>query len=370
MNHIKIPYENLKRVNEIYFTDLEWRSKNVIDSGWYILGENVREFENEFSQVNNIEYCIGVASGLDALVLGMAVFDFPKGAKILVPSNAYIACVLAVIQAGFTPVLVEPNYDTCNIDVSGLNQKYSNDCVAILAVHMYGRMCPMLEIMQFAKNKNLKVIEDCAQSHFAEIQGNKAGTFGDIGAFSFYPTKNLGALGDAGAIICKSEEVYLKIQALRNYGSHRKYHNNYIGWNSRLDEIQASFLRLKLPDYMTVIQKKRELASIYLDQLSLLPEIKLPKSEGTNHVWHIFNIRIAKRSELKIYLEKRGIGTEIHYPITPSNQEGYKILFENEEYPIASRIHEETLSLPISVWLNDLEVKYICAEIRNFFLKL
>jgi dTDP-4-amino-4,6-dideoxygalactose transaminase len=367
MNHIKIPYENLKRVNEKYFKDLELQSKNVIENGWYILGENVREFENEFAEVNNIEYCVGVASGLDALVISLAVFDFPKGAKILVPSNAYIACVLAVIQAGFTPVLVEPNYDTCNIDVSGLKNKYSNDCVAILAVHMYGRMCPMPEIMIFAKNNNLKVIEDCAQSHFAEIQGKKAGTYGDIGAFSFYPTKNLGALGDAGAIICDSEEVYLKIQALRNYGSHKKYHNKYIGWNSRLDEIQASFLRLKLSDYKMVIQKKRELASIYLDELNGITEVKLPQTEGVNHVWHIFNIRCEQRDELKIFLEKHGVGTEIHYPITPSKQDGYAHLFANQIYPISERIHSETLSLPISTFLQKEDVEEIASIIKIFY---
>jgi dTDP-4-amino-4,6-dideoxygalactose transaminase len=368
MSHIKIPYENLKLVNEKYFKELAFRSKSVIESGWYILGENVREFEKEFASVNNIDFCVGVASGLDALVLGLAVFDFPKGSKVLVPSNAYIACVLAVIQAGLTPVLVEPNEVTCNLDNSGLIEKYTKDCVAILAVHMYGRMCPMPEIMNFAKDNNLKVIEDCAQSHFAEIQGEKAGTFGDIGAFSFYPTKNLGALGDAGAIICKSEKVYLKIQGLRNYGSHKKYNNKYIGWNSRLDEIQASFLRLKLRDYKMVIQKKRDLATIYLDQLIGITEIKLPLTEGTNHVWHIFNIRVEKRFELKKFLEEKGIGTEIHYPISPSNQEGYKEFFANGEYPIACRIHEETLSLPISIWLSEGEVKYICSVISDFFV--
>lgn len=367
MNHIKIPYENLKRVNEKYFKDLELHSKKVVESGWYILGENVREFENEFAQVNNIEFCIGVASGLDALVLGLAVFDFPKGAKILVPSNAYIACVLAVIQAGLTPVLVEPNYDTCNIDVPGLEHKYSHDCVAILTVHMYGRMCPMPEIMQFAKNNNLKVIEDCAQSHFAEIQGKKAGTYGDIGAFSFYPTKNLGALGDSGAILCKSDILFKKIQALRNYGSSKKYYNKYIGLNSRLDEIQAAFLNVKLKDIEFVLDKKREIAAIYLEKLACIPNLILPIADGKNHVWHIFNLRCTKRDELKEFLMKNGIGTEIHYPVAPSEQEGYIYLFKNENFPISRKIHNETLSLPISTWLEESEVNYICETIKLFF---
>jgi dTDP-4-amino-4,6-dideoxygalactose transaminase len=370
MSHINIPYEDLKRVNEKYFKELTFRSKSVIESGWYILGENVREFEKEFAAVNNIDFCVGVASGLDALVLGLAVFDFPKGGKVLVPSNAYIACILAVIQAGLTPVLVEPNVDTCNMDVYGLKNRYTDDCVAILAVHMYGRICPMTEIMEFAKINKLKVIEDCAQSHFAQIHGKKAGTFGDIGAFSFYPTKNLGALGDAGAIVCSSEEVYLKLQALRNYGSNKKYYNKYIGWNSRLDEIQATFLRLKLPDYKLVLEKKREIANTYLNELAIISQIKLPKTEGENHVWHIFNIRCEKRNELKQYLYEMGIGTEIHYPIAPGNQEGYCELFLDREFPIANKIHNETLSLPISIWIEKYQVDFIIETIQDFYSKI
>jgi dTDP-4-amino-4,6-dideoxygalactose transaminase len=367
MTPIKIPYEDLKLVNEKYFSELNLIADNVIKSGWYVLGRNVACFEEEFAIVNGTKFCVGVASGLDALVLGLAVFNFPRGSKVLVPSNAYIACILAVVQAGLEPVLVEPDEETCNIDILGLEKRYSRDCVAIVAVHMYGKMCPMPEIMKFAKMNGLKVVEDCAQSHFAEVNGVKAGGYGDIGAFSFYPTKNLGAFGDAGAMVTSCEDLYTRLIALRNYGSHKKYYNNYIGWNSRLDEMQASFLRLKLLDYRFVIQRKRELAKIYLEELKDISQIRLPKHEKYDHVWHIFNIRCENRDSLKRFLEMHGIGTEIHYPISPNNQKAYRGLFLNDVFPISEKIHRETLSLPISIWLEYDQQTEIIASIRKFF---
>ncbi len=367
MRNIEIPYEDLKKVNEPYLSLLLESSKEVVSSGWYILGNNVKKFENDFSKVNNSKFCIGVASGLDALILGLSVFDFPKGSKVLVPSNTYIASILAIVRAGLTPVLVEPNIETCNIDLEGLLKEYDSSCVAILPVHMYGRMCPMIEIMKFAKEKKLKVIEDCAQSHFAELNGVKAGNFGDIGAFSFYPTKNLGALGDAGAIICKDEDIFKKLLALRNYGSHEKYSNMYIGWNSRLDEIQAAFLSVKLTNYQKVIEKKIELSNIYFELLSEIKDVILPKTAGKEHVWHIFNIRTNRRDELKKHLLKNGVGTEIHYPIPPSEQIGYMKLFNDKKFHIALKMHKETLSLPISVYMEDFHVKQICSLIKTFF---
>jgi dTDP-4-amino-4,6-dideoxygalactose transaminase len=369
MNRIKVPYEDLKKVNEPYFKLLEQESNQVISSGWYVLGSNVKQFEKEFARVNNSNFCIGVASGLDALIIGLSVFDFPKGSKVLVPSNTYIASIIAVMRAGLTPVLVEPNIETCNIDKNGLIKEYDSDCVAILPVHMYGRLCPMVEILEFAKEKRLKVIEDCAQSHFAEIEGLNAGNFGDIGAFSFYPTKNLGALGDAGAIVCKNQEIYNKIKALRNYGSHEKYFNKYIGWNSRLDEIQAAFLNVKLKDFNKVISRKKEISSIYLKELGGIKALTLPKYSNNDHVWHIFNIRTNKRDELKEYLRQNGVITEIHYPIAPAEQEAFSKLFKQKKYPIAKKIHREILSLPISVFLEDSQVMYVCRLICSFFNK-
>jgi dTDP-4-amino-4,6-dideoxygalactose transaminase len=222
-------------------------------------------------------------------------------------------------------------------------------------------------IVDFARQKSIRIIEDCAQSHFAESNGIKAGNFGDIGAFSFYPTKNLGALGDAGAIVCKDEQIFQKLKALRNYGSEVKYFNKYIGWNSRLDEIQAAFLRVKLKDVEYITNRKRQIADIYLSELANIEGIKLPIESGVEHVWHIFNIRTIKRKELRDFLSDSGIGTEVHYPVAPCNQTAYKSFFEDKDYPVAIRIHNETLSLPISVWLTDLEIKFICDKIREFY---
>ncbi len=367
MSHIKVPYEDLSKINEPYLKLLEEASSEIIREGWYILGKNVKMFEQSFSTINNVNFCVGVASGLDAIILGLSVFNFPENSKVLVPSNAYIACILGIIRAGLTPVLVEPDIATYNINSETLNNYYTEDCVAILAVHMYGRLCPMNEIMEFAKSKKLKVIEDCAQSHFAQINGIMAGSFGDVGAFSFYPTKNLGALGDAGALICKEESIYEKLIALRNYGSHKKYENRYLGWNSRLDEIQAAFLNIKIKDYEKVIKKKRDFAQIYFDKLSKINNIQLPLPAIEEHVWHIFNILIEDRNELKKYLSEKGINTEIHYPISPSNQDGYKHLFNNENFPITDKIHRNTLSLPISTCLNENQIEYVCEQIQSFF---
>jgi dTDP-4-amino-4,6-dideoxygalactose transaminase len=369
MKNIEIPYENLKKVNEPYFEEFSKVSKEVIENGWYVLGSNVSTFEQKFAELHNTNFCIGVASGLDALILGLAVFDFPKGSKVLVPSNTYIASILAILRADLIPILIEPNEHTYNIDLAGLTNGYTSDCVAILAVHLYGRLCPMVEISLFAKEKGLKIIEDCAQSHFAELNGVKAGTFGDIGAFSFYPTKNLGALGDAGAIICKDVVIYEKLKALRNYGSELKYYNKFIGWNSRLDEIQAAFLNIKLKDTKRVIGHKRNLATIYLKELAVVSDLILPQTANENNVWHIFNILSSKRDELKKILLINGIATEIHYPVSPNNQEGYQKLFLKKKYPISEKIHSSTLSLPISTCHNEEDVYFVCKKIIEFYSK-
>ena len=366
MNPIQIPYENLKQVNEPYTHALMGAADYVVSSGWYILGNQVQNFEQAFSSVHGCSVCLGGASGVDALVMGLEVFDFPKGKKVLVPSNTYIASILAIVKAGLQPVLVEPDFETYNMSIEGLEQKYDSDCVAILPVHLYGRLCPMEEIVSFAQQKGLKIIEDCAQAHFASTKGSLAGTFGDIGAFSFYPTKNLGALGDAGAILCKDEAVFNKLRAIRNYGSHQKYYNKYIGWNSRLDEIQASFLLVKLGGREGVIAHKRKLASLYLELLSKQNQIILPKAAGEDHVWHIFNILVDDREALRSFLLQRGIGTEIHYPLAPHQQEGYHSFFQGEQYPVAEMIHLKTLSLPISTCHDESDIRKVATEILNY----
>jgi dTDP-4-amino-4,6-dideoxygalactose transaminase len=364
MNAKLIPYEDLKKVNAPYFDCLAEASRKVIEGGWYILGKAVESFEQEFSALHGGYHCLGVASGLDALILGLAAFNFPKGSKVLVPSNTYIASILSIIRADLVPVLVEPDPQTYNLTVAGLKERYDQDCVAILPVHLYGRLNPMPEIVAFAKEHNLKVIEDCAQSHFAEIDGVKSGMFGDIGAFSFYPTKNLGALGDAGAIICKDNDLYLKLKALRNYGSEKKYFNEYIGWNSRLDEIQASFLSVKLRDFQKVIDHKRNLAKIYFDELGAMPSLTLPAPAGKDHVWHIFNILLQNRDAIKEQLAHRGIQTEIHYPLAPNLQEGYRSILAGN-YPISKKIHRETLSLPLSVCHSEDDIRWVSQNLKE-----
>lgn len=367
MKSINVPYEDLRKVNSKYINSLIQVSTDVITSGWYILGNQVAKFEEEFAKINNSKFCIGVASGLDALVLGLEVFDFPIGKKVLIPSNAYIASILAVIKAGLVPVLVEPVLGKYTISILELENAYDSDCVAIMPVHLYGRLSPMVEIVEFAKSKNLKIIEDCAQSHFAKLNGIFAGNFGEIGAFSFYPTKNLGALGDAGAIVCNDENLYFKLKALRNYGSEKKYHNKYIGLNSRLDEIQAAFLNIKLNDYQEVIFIKRTFANKYLNEILPNKYLRLPDSAEEDHVWHIFNILTPFRDELKAFLLEEGIVTEVHYPVAPQNQDGYVHLFKNAVFPISELIHAQTLSLPISSSLGYTDVDYVIHMINNFF---
>jgi len=362
MNPIQIPYEDLKSVNAPYFEGLVASAKECIEGGWYVLGDFVKEFEDKFGAIHNNCYCIGVASGLDALILGLSVYGFPKGSKVLLPSNTYIASILAVLRADLIPILVEPDPFTYNITAEGLEKNWDSSCVAVLPVHLYGRMCPMNEIMEFAQIKNLKVIEDCAQSHFAQIGNKKSGTIGDIGAFSFYPTKNLGALGDAGAILCKDQEIYMRLLALRNYGSHQKYHNKYIGWNSRLDEMQAGFLLSKLNDFQTVVEHKRKLALAYIENLNSSEKIQIPLNAMENHVWHIFNILVHNRDIIRNRLLRAGIGTEIHYPIPPHHQEGYKFVFSGS-YPISERIHRNTLSLPISTCHTEDDILMVVEEL-------
>lgn len=365
-----IPYEDLKALNFIYNKELSSVSDEVINSGWYILGRYLSEFESNFALKNNSNYCLGVASGLDALILGLSVFDFPKNSKVLVPSNTYIASILAIIKAGLVPVLVEPDEFTFNLTRDNLEEKYTKDCVAILAVHLYGKISPMDEIISFATENNLKVIEDCAQSHFASLNNRFAGTLGDIGAFSFYPTKILGCLGDGGAILCKDESIFIKLKALRNYGSQKKYHNKLIGYNSRLDEIQAAFLNCKLTFVDELIEHKRVLANLYFKLLNDVANIQMPlQSNEEENVWHIFNILTPERDNLAQYLSQFGIGTEVHYPIPPHKQEGYSHLFNNENYPISEKIHNQTLSLPISLIHTPDDIVFVCDKIKSFFTR-
>jgi len=360
-----IEYENLGKVNEKLFDKYQKSFDKFIKSGWYILGTQVSQFENEFASFCGVNHCVGVASGLDALILAIDAFDFPEGSEIIVPSNTYIATILAIVRNGFKPVLVEPNIKTYNIDSNKLEEKINKDTKAILVVHLYGKPCEMDTICNLAKKYDLKIIEDCAQAHGSMYKDKKVGSFG-IGCFSFYPTKNLGALGDGGAITCNDEIYMQKIKSLRNYGSAKKYYNDDLGYNSRLDEVQAGFLSIKLNILDDITNHKRKLARIYLDTLDD-EFIKPIENKDFFDVYHIFNIRHKKRDKLKEYLLKHGIKTEIHYPLAPVEQKAMH-KFISGSYPISEEIHKTTLSLPISYYHTQEDVKKI-VNIMNGWLK-
>lgn len=361
-----IKYENLSLVNRQFEHDFKVKFNKFLEKGWYVLGSEVECFEKSFAEYNGSKFCVGVANGLDAIELGLLALDFPENSEIIVPSNTYIATILAIINAGHIPILVEPDIHTYNLDPTKIEEKISSKTKAILVVHLYGNTCDMANIKSVANKFNLEIIEDCAQSHGAKYDNIKTGNFGRIGAFSFYPTKNLGALGDAGAIVTSDESLYLKLKALRNYGSDKKYFNKYIGKNSRIDEVQAAFLNVKLPYLDIINQHKCMIAEIYNAGISN-SVVKPFKLENTTSVYHIYNIRTDKRDELKSYLLARGVNTEIHYPVSPSNQEGYNHLFCDQSFPISQMIHETTLSLPISYSTTSEEAIIVVELINKFF---
>ena len=358
-----IEYENLGKVNEKLFTKYQEKFDEILKSGWYILGKNVSDFEKDFAAFCSTNYCIGLASGLDALILAIDAFNFPKNSEIIVPSNTYIATILAILRNGFKPVMVEPDIRTYNIDPAKIEAKITTKTKAILPVHLYGKSCDMDPIMAIATKYQLEVIEDCAQAHGALYKGQKIGSFG-IGCFSFYPTKNLGALGDAGAITTNSKDFADKIFSLRNYGSSKKYYNDMIGYNSRLDEIQASLLSAKLEVLDDITNHKRKLAALYhanLDDRFIKPVV----DKDYFDVYHIYNIRYQKRDELRAYLLENGIKTEIHYPLAPHKQKAMKGILDGS-YPISEEIHETTLSLPISYFHTVENIKEIIRFMNNF----
>ena len=358
-----IEYENLSRVNKKLFKNYENSFNNFLKSGWYILGSQVKNFEDEFARFCNTKSCVGVASGLDALILAIDAFKFSKGSEIIVPANTYIASILAIIRNGFKPILVEPDITTYNIDCNKIEEKITKNTKAILVVHLYGKSCEMDAITSIAKKYDLKIFEDASQAHGAKYKGKMVGSFG-VGCFSFYPTKNLGALGDAGAITTDDKYLEEKFKSLRNYGSSIKYYNNDLGYNSRLDEIQAGFLSAKLKMLDDITNHKRKLARVYIENLSD-KFIKPIVNKDYFDVYHIFNIRCDKRNELKNYLLENEIKTEIHYPVAPHKQKAMKGLMEGE-YPISEEIHNSTLSLPISYFHTVEDVLKICKVMNGW----
>ncbi len=335
-----------------------------LDKGWFILGDKVKTFEQQFADYCGAGHCAGLASGLDALVLALRYFDFPEGAEVIVPSNTYIATILAIYNNGLVPVLVEPDINTYNIDPLKIEASITPKTCAIMVVHLYGKCCDMDAVMKIAEKHDLKVIEDCAQAHGATFKNKQAGTFGDFGAFSFYPTKNLGALGDGGALVANDNMVIDKIKALRNYGCHEKYYNNYIGINSRLDEIQAGFLSVKLPFLNEINAHKQKLAGMYQEGLKT-DFIKPVLHPDFKDVYHIYTVRHPERDRLREHLLKHDIKTEIHYPVPPHQQKALKNKLKGN-YPIAELIHQTTLSLPVSYCHTETEIEKVIDVMNKF----
>jgi dTDP-4-amino-4,6-dideoxygalactose transaminase len=360
-----IEFENLAKLNKPFFDEYKASFASALEKGWFILGENVKKFEEEFASFCVQKHCIGVASGLDALILSLKSFKFEEGDEIIVPSNTFIATILAILQNGLKPILVEPNLETYNIDPKKIEEKITKKTKAIIVVHLYGMVCEMDPIMEICKKYNLKLIEDCAQAHGAKYKNKVAGSFGDASAFSFYPTKNLGCLGDGGAVVCDDEKIASEVKILRNYGSKVRYYNEEIGFNSRLDEIQAGFLSIKLKKLNEISEHKNKLAKIYFENIK--NDCILPiRHDDFYHVFHIFNIRHEKRDELKEFLLKNDVKTDIHYPVAPCDQAALKGLFDSNDCKIAKKIHDTTLSLPISYFHSEEDVFKVSQIINKF----
>jgi len=364
-----IPFLDLKKINQQYREELIGAATNVIDSGWYVQGAQVEAFEREFSDYCGVKHCIGVANGLDALILIFRAYKelgrLKEGDEVIVPANTYIASILAITENRLKPVLVEPDEQTYNLDPKLIEQAITPKTKAILAVHLYGKLADIPAINKIAEKHGLLVIEDSAQAHGAIMNGKKSGNLGDASGFSFYPGKNLGALGDGGAVTTNDEELAKAIKALGNYGSAKKYENIYKGINSRLDEIQASMLRVKLRYLDIEIEKRKEIAKYYLDNIKN-DNIALP-SVTTDSVWHLFVIRTDKRNELQKYLLDNGIQTLAHYPIPPHKQEAYKE-WRSQSYLLTEAIHQEIVSLPIGSTIRKEDVKTIVDTLNNFLL--
>lgn len=360
-----IKFLDLHKVNEQYRTEIDEGIKKVLDRGWYLLGKEDDSFEYNFAQFCGTKHAIGVANGLDALNLIIKAFGFGVGDEIIVPANTYIASILAISENGCTPILVEPDIETYNINPDSIEEKITKNTKAIMVVHLYGQAVEMEKIWELAKKYDLKVIEDSAQAHGAIYQSKRTGNLGDASGFSFYPGKNLGCLGDGGAITTNDDELAQKIRALRNYGSHVKYQNIYKGFNSRLDEIHAAVLDVKLKGLDKDNARRREISKIYREKIKN-PLISLPKVKNEEgHVWHIFIAKCEKRDELQKYLTDNGIQTLIHYPIPPHKQEAYKE-WNDMSFPITENIHKEVLSLPISPVMTDEEVQRVIEVINAF----
>lgn len=364
---MQIPFVTFKPLEKELDKEIRNAFERVYNRSWYIEGVEDKSFEENFAEYCKSKYCVGVGNGLDALFLSLKALGIHEGDEVIVPSNTYIATALAVTYVGATPVFVEPDIHTFNIDPTKIEASITDKTKAIMPVHLYGQACDMDPIIEIAKKYKLYVIEDCAQAHGAKYKGQVVGSFGDAAGFSFYPGKNLGALGDAGATVTNNEALAKKVRALGNYGSDYKYHHIYQGNNSRLDELQAAFLAAKLPSLDKINVERRRIANEYLTGIRN-SEIILPfVPDYAEPVWHIFAIRCKRREELEKYLNEAGIGTNKHYPIPMHLQECYKELgFKKGDFPIAEEISKTELSIPMYYGMTDEEVQYVIDRINDF----
>lgn len=368
---MNIPFLSFTDTNDLIRREMNEAFQKVFESKWYILGSEVEAFEKAYAKFNNVRFCVGLSNGLDALSLSLKVLNIGPGDEVIVPSNTYIASLLAVTYVGAIPVLAEPNVHTMNISPDNIEKAITKRTKAIMPVHLYGQCCEMDEIMQIANKYNLYVIEDNAQAQGSTYNGKLAGSFGNINGTSFYPGKNLGALGDAGAITTNSENLAEKIKMFRNYGSQKKYYNEVLGYNMRLDELQAAFLSVKLKYLEKWTRERQQIALWYNKYLLEIEELILPSvAEGATHVYHLYVIRTAKRNELQAHLQNNGIGTLIHYPIPPHMQVAYQELgFKKEDFPIANSISSNCLSLPLWPGMSNNHVSRVTEIIYQFFKK-
>lgn len=364
---MKVPFVSFIPLEHELDKYLREAFERVYARSWYIEGKEDTAFEKAFAEYCHTNYCVGVGNGLDALMLALKALGVGEGDEVIVPSNTYIATALAVTYVGATPVFVEPDIRTFNINPALIETAITDKTKAIMPVHLYGQACDMDTIMEIAKKYNLNVVEDCAQAHGATYKGKVIGSFGDVAGFSFYPGKNLGALGDAGAIVTNNKELADKIRALGNYGSDYKYHHIYKGNNSRLDELQAAFLAAKLPHLEKINVERRRIAQKYMEGIKN-PAVVLPYVlKDVVPVWHIFGIRCKRRDELEKFLNIAGIGTNKHYPIPIHLQECYKDLgFKEGDFPIAEEISATELSIPMYYGMTDEEVQYVIDKVNEF----
>ena len=363
---MNVPFNDLKRGFYLHQNEYEEKALEVLRSGWYILGHELDQFEDEFKNLIGTQYSLGVDNGLNAIVLGIRALGIGAGDEVIVQANTYIATVMGVTMNGATPILVEPNI-FYNIDTEKIEERITPKTKAILVTHLYGQASKMDDILRICKKYDLFLLEDCAQSHLADFQGIKTGNFGDLGFFSFYPTKNMGGFGDGGAIATNNEELYQKIKILRNYGSNKKYHNEVVGYNSRLDELQAGLLQVKVKYIQELTKERRDIAAEYLKYINnsaiLLPQIE----EHASHVWHLFVIRTKDRNKLRKHLEDCGVATDVHYPIPPHLSRAYINLgYKEGDFPITETYANQVVSLPIFNGMTNIEIKTVINAVNTY----